>query len=83
MKTALNWRTFKRDAKNGLTTEATYHGKSVDEYLTRNKYPFFYFFSSVVSISNSFLIVENQMKQNMDSLLENHFTDLSNTIKAI
>jgi hypothetical protein len=26
MKTGLNWRRFTREAKNGLTTKATYHG---------------------------------------------------------
>ena len=29
MKTGLNWRKFTREAKNGVTTEATYHGKYV------------------------------------------------------
>jgi hypothetical protein len=27
MKTSINWRKFTRVAKNGITTEATYHGK--------------------------------------------------------
>lgn len=30
MKTGINWRKFTREAKNGLTTEATYHGKYVN-----------------------------------------------------
>lgn len=30
MKTAIHWRTFTRQAKNGITTEATYHGKYVE-----------------------------------------------------
>jgi len=29
MKTSINWRKFTREAKNGITTEATYHGKYV------------------------------------------------------
>jgi hypothetical protein len=29
MKTSINWRKFTRVAKNGITTEATYHGKYV------------------------------------------------------
>jgi hypothetical protein len=29
MKTGINWRKLKREAKNGITTEATYHGKYV------------------------------------------------------
>ena len=30
MKTGINWRKFTREAKNGITTEATYHGKYVE-----------------------------------------------------
>ncbi|CAF1393975.1 unnamed protein product [Adineta steineri] len=29
MRTGLNWRSFTREAKNGLTTKATYHGTRV------------------------------------------------------
>ena len=33
MKTCLNWRKFTREAKNGMTTKATYHGAYV-QYLS-------------------------------------------------
>jgi hypothetical protein len=33
LKTGLNWRKFTREAKNGLTTKATYHGTYVPIYL--------------------------------------------------
>jgi hypothetical protein len=33
MKTGINWRKLKREAKNGITTEATYHGKYVHIFL--------------------------------------------------
>jgi hypothetical protein len=33
MKTGINWRKWTREAKNGLTTKATYHGTYVNIYL--------------------------------------------------
>ncbi|CAF0964730.1 unnamed protein product [Adineta steineri] len=30
MKTGINWRRFAREAKNGVTTEATYHGNRLN-----------------------------------------------------
>jgi len=33
LKTGLNWRKLTREAKNGLTTKATYHGAYVPIYL--------------------------------------------------
>jgi hypothetical protein len=35
MKTGINWRKFKREPKNGLTTQATYHGKYVYRFFSK------------------------------------------------
>jgi hypothetical protein len=39
MKTGINWRKLKRESKNGITTEATYHGKYVKISLSFNLNP--------------------------------------------
>jgi hypothetical protein len=46
MKTGINWRNFTRQAKNGITTEATYHGKYVH---------IFFFFGNFIFILFLFL----------------------------
>jgi len=37
MKTGINWRKLKRESKNGITTEATYHGKYVKIFFVKFK----------------------------------------------
>lgn len=83
MKTGLNWRNFIREAKNGITTEATYHGKYENIFLV-NFPPLFYFFAFLVgSILNLFSIEVNPMKPNMDLQPVKHFMGQLNIIKVI
>jgi len=83
MKTGINWRKFTRESKNGVTTEATYHGKYVHSFFLGGGILFLFFSCLVGSILNLFSIEVNRMKLNMYSQPGNHFMDQLNTIKVI
>ncbi len=61
MKTGINWRKFTRESKNGVTTEATYHGKYV--YIFFFFWKFYSYFFFLLSRLN-FEFVLNRGKSN-------------------
>jgi len=79
MKAGMNWRKFTREAKNGMTTKATYHEK----YVHYSSFIMTIFLCLVEFNLNLFLIRVNQQKQNMNIHHENHFMVQFNIIKVI
>lgn len=64
MKTGVNWRNFTREAKNGITTEATYHGKYGKIFLIKKFGFFFYIYSFFFFSKLNFEFILNRGKTN-------------------